>query len=123
MFGKNLTLKWFLCKSLIHVSDLANIHFKLIEYANNNNKSHIINCGYGKGYTVLEIIKAFKNVINKNITINYKKKRKGEIAISYSNNNKLKKLIKWKPKFNNLKLMVKSSLVWEKNLKKKNYSK
>ena len=124
MFGKKFNTKDGSCvRDFIHVSDLANIHFELIKYAYKNNKSHIINCGYGKGYTVLEIIKAFKSVINKNIIIDYKKKRKGEIAISYSDNNKLKKLIKWKPKFNNVKLMVKSSLVWEKNLKKKNYSK
>ena len=124
LFGKKFNTKDGSCvRDFIHVSDLANIHYDLIKYANKNNKSHIINCGYGKGYTVLEIVNAFKSVINKNIIINYKKKRKGEIAISYSDNQKIKKLIKWKPKFNNLKLMVKSSLVWEKNLKKKNYRK
>ena len=124
LFGKKFNTKDGSCvRDFIHISDLANIHYELIKYANKNNKSHIINCGYGKGYTVLEVINAFKSIINKNIIINYKKKRKGEIAISYSDNQKIKKLIKWKPKFNNLKLMVKSSLVWEKNLKKKNYSK
>ncbi len=124
LFGKKFNTKDGSCvRDFIHVSDLANIHFELIKYADNNNKSHIINCGYGKGYTVLEIIKAFQNIINKNIIVKYKKKRKGEIAISYSDNKKIKKLIEWKPKFNNLKLMVKSSLVWEKKLKKKNFSK
>ena len=90
---------------------------------NKNIKSQIFNCGYGKGYTILEIVNAFKSIINKNIIINYKRKRKGEIPISYSDNKKIKKLLKWRPKFDNLKLMVKSSLVWEKNLKKKNFRK
>ena len=119
LFGNKFNTKDGSClRDFIHVSDLADIHFELMKYADKSNKSHIINCGYGKGYTVLEIINAFKKVIEKNIKINYKEKRKGEIAISCSNNKKLIKLINWKPKFSNLKLMVKSSLAWEKNQKK-----
>ena len=47
---------------------------------------------------------------------NFKKKRRSEIIISYSNNRKITKLIKWKPKFNNLDIMVKNSLSWEKKV-------
>lgn len=124
LFGKKFNTKDGSCiRDFIHVGDLADIHFKLIKYVNKNNKSQIFNCGYGKGYTILEIVNAFQSIINKNIIINYKRKRKGEIPISYSDNKKIKKLLKWRPKFDNLKLMVKSSLVWEKNLKKKKYRK
>ena len=124
LFGKKFDTEDGSClRDFIHVADLANIHFELIKYTDKSNKSHIINCGYGKGYTVLQIINAFKKVIKKNIKINIKEKRKGEIAISYSNNKKLIKLINWKPKFSNLKLMVKSSLTWEKNLQKMKSSK
>ena len=89
MFGNNFNTKDGSCvRDFIHVSDLADIHLELIKYANKTKKSHIINCGYGKGYTVLETLNAFKNVANRNIKINYKKKRRGEIAISYSDNKK-----------------------------------
>ena len=65
---------------------------------------------------MLEIIKAFKKKKKKNIKIVYKKKRKGEIIASFSNNKKLMKLLKWKPKYENINSIIKSSLEWEKNL-------
>ena len=65
---------------------------------------------------MLEIVKEFQKQIKKNIIIIYKKKRKGEIIISFSNNKKLMKLLKWKPKYKNIQSIIKSSLEWEKNL-------
>ena len=120
IFGKNfITKDGTSIRDFIHVSDLANIHFEIIKNEKKLKKSYILNCGYGKGYSILEIIKNFEKLIKKNIKIIFKKKRNNEIVISYSNNKKLIKLINWKPKFNNLNIMVKSSLAWEKNLLKK----
>ena len=115
IFGKNfITKDGTSIRDFIHVSDLANIHFEIIKNEKKLKKSYILNCGYGKGYSILEIIKNFEKLIKKNIKIIFKKKRNNEIVISYSNNKKLIKLINWKPKFNNLNIMVKSSLAWEK---------
>ena len=66
LFGKKFNTKDGSCvRDFIHVGDLADIHFKLIKYVNKNNKSQIFNCGYGKGYTILEIVNAFQSIINK----------------------------------------------------------
>ena len=82
-----------------------------------NKRSLILNCGYGKGYSVQEIVNAFKK-IKKNITVKYQKRRLGDIAQIYANTSKLKKTFKWKPKFNNLKIILNSSIKWERKLVK-----
>ena len=72
-----------------------------------------INCGYGKGYSVLEIVKTFEKIIGKKINKIYKKPRKGdvsEIICVPSKSNELKKI--YSNKFN-LKKSVESSLKWE----------
>ena len=63
----------------MHVSDLANIHIEGINYLNKNKKSFILNCGYGKGYSVQEIINIFKKN-KKNLTIRFRQRRSGDVA-------------------------------------------
>jgi len=103
-------------RDYIHVSDLADIHIKALNYLNKNKKSFILNCGYGEGYSVLEIVNIF-NKIKKNLKINYKKRRPGDIAQIYSNTKKFNKLIKWKPKYNNINKIIKSAIKFEKKIK------
>ena len=63
---------------------LADIHIKGLNYLNKNKKSFILNCGYGKGYSVKEIINIYSKLIN-NVKIEYKKRRAGDVAQVYSN--------------------------------------
>ena len=74
-----------------------------------NNKSIILNCGYGKGYSVKDIVNIFKK-IKKNVIIKYQKRRAGDIAQVYADTKKFKKYFLWKPKFNNLKFILKTAL-------------
>ena len=103
-------------RDYIHVSDLADIHMKVLNCLKKNKKSFILNCGYGKGYSVQEIVNVFKK-IKKNLTINYHKRRPGDIAQVYSNTKKLNQLLKWKPKYNNINKIIESAINWEKILK------
>ena len=107
-------------RDFIHVSDLALIHVKTLETLNKKKKSFLINCGYGKGTSVLEIANLFKTHINKLTKINFLKARKGEIPISYSNIDRMRKIFKWKAKYNNIHLILKNVLKWEKKLILKN---
>ena len=88
---------------------------KCIEYLNKNSKSNIFNCGYEKGYSVLEIVKIFKKM-KKNVVINFMQKRAGDVGQVYSNTNKFKKVFKWKPKHNDIYKILNSSIKWEKKL-------
>jgi UDP-glucose 4-epimerase len=103
-------------RDYIHVSDLANIHLEVLRKISAINKSKIINCGYGRGTSVLEVVNAFKKQIKKKIKINFKKRRAGDMEMIIANNKSLLRFINWKPKYNNLDKIVKSCLIWEKKL-------
>ena len=103
-------------RDYIHVSDLADIHAKFIQHQFTTKKSYIVNCGYGKGYTVKEVVDIFK-LIKKNVVVSYQKRRPGDIGQVFANTKKLKKVIKWVPKFNNMKNIILSSIKWEKKIR------
>ena len=104
-------------RDYVHVSDLAEIHIKGLKYLKDNRKSFILNCGYGRGYSVQQIVNIFKNIKN-DVKIQYLKRRPGDIAQVYANTKKFKKILKWKPKYNNIKLIIQSAIKWEKKLNK-----
>jgi UDP-glucose 4-epimerase len=118
VFGKNYRTYDGTCiRDYIHVSDLADIHLKALVKIDKQCKSIILNCGYGKGYSVLQIIKNFEKISKKNFLINLCSKRKGDITEIISNTNKLSKYLKWKPKYSKLSVAIKSAIRWEKALK------
>tara|TARA_A100001035_G_C27781428_1_gene501937 strand:+ start:1899 stop:2891 length:993 start_codon:yes stop_codon:yes gene_type:complete len=118
IFGNNYKTKDGTCiRDYIHVTDLADIHIKGLDYLKKNKKSFILNCGYGKGYSVEQIVNIFKR-IKKNVSVVYLNRRPGDIAQVYSNTNNFKKIIKWKPKHNNIKKIILSAINWEKKINK-----
>ena len=120
IFGNNYkTFDGTCIRDYIHVTDLAHIHIKGLNYLQNNKKSFTLNCGYGKGYSVEQIVNIFKR-IKKNVSVEYLNRRPGDIAQVYSNTKNFKKIIKWKPKNNNIKKIVLSAINWERRLSKKN---
>jgi UDP-glucose 4-epimerase len=116
IFGNDYkTMDGTCIRDYIHVSDLSDIHIKGLNYLTNNHKSFIINCGYEKGYSVKQIIDIFKK-IKKGVKVQYLKRRAGDIAQVYANTKKLKKILKWKPRYNNIKNIILSAIKWEKKL-------
>ena len=119
IYGNKYKTKDGTCiRDFIHVSDIAEIHIKVLEKINNSNKSKILNCGYGIGFSVKQIANEFLKYTEKNIKVIYSSNRKGDLIKIVSSNRNLKKFINWKPKFNNLKTMVQSSIKWEKKINK-----
>jgi UDP-glucose 4-epimerase len=117
VYGTNYKTKDGSCiRDFIHISDIAEIHKLVLEKINLLNKSKILNCGYGKGISVKEVAKEFTKHIKQKSSIVDHKRRSGDLVKVIALNNNLKKFINWNPKYNNLKLMVKSSLKWEKSL-------
>jgi UDP-glucose 4-epimerase len=117
VYGKDYNTKDGTCiRDFIHVSDLADIHLKVLLKASKDNKSVILNCGYGKGFSVLEVVDNFKKFSKNKVIVKFGKRRKAEIVESVANVTKLKKYLKWRPKFFNLSRMIKNSLDWEKRL-------
>ena len=116
IYGNDYKTKDGTCiRDYIHVSDLSEIHFKSLQYLCSKRKSFTLNCGYGKGYSVKEIVNKFKK-IKKNLIIKYVDRRSGDVAQVYSNTTKIKKILKWRPKFNNINKILKSAIKWEKKI-------
>ena len=101
-------------RDYIHVEDLAQIHLLSANTILEKKIFKIYNCGYGYGFSVKEILTKFNFILKKKITYKIGKRRNSDIIISIANPKKLKQEIKWRPKFNNLKYILKSSLNWYK---------
>ena len=118
IYGTNYSTKDGSCvRDFIHVSDIAEIHSLVLKKIDKTNKSKILNCGYSKGISVKQVAKKFLNYANKNAKIVEVQRRKGDLSQIIAVTKNLKKFIRWKPKFDKLDIMVKSSLKWEKNSK------
>ena len=93
--------------------DLVGGHLSSLEFLRQKKKSHILNLGTGRGYTVLEVVKSFENIIGDNIPLKFNERRQGDVEISYANCLNASKLIGWKAKLS-LDIMCGSSLSWKK---------
>ena len=104
-------------RDYIHVVDLANAHVKAVEYLKNSelniqNLPLICNLGTGKGYSVLEIVKAFKSASGADVPYKIVARRDGDIAICYANPTKANELLNWKAK-RDIEQMCKDSWNWQ----------
>ena len=119
IYGKDYKTKDGTCvRDYMHVSDLSAAHIKALNFINNKSKSITLNCGYGKGYSVLEIVKIFKK-INKNLKITFTKRRLGDVGSVFANTKKFNKTLKLKMKYNSIKKILESSIKWEKIIGRK----
>ena len=109
-------------RDYIHVSDLADIHVKAAKYLIQNQQSTILNCGYGKGYSVKEVIEIANKINDKPITFEIGNRRAGDSSMLVSNVTKLKDVLNWKAKHDDLSFIIKTSINWEKKLLKNNYA-
>ena len=97
-------------RDYIHVSDLAEIHYECAKSLIKHNKSQIFNCGYGVGVSVKEVVEGLNKILNFRILTEVGKRRPGDSKKVISNTTKLYKYFSWKPKFNDLNLILRSSL-------------
>jgi len=119
IYGNNFkTIDGTCIRDYIHVSDLSDVHIKILKKIEKVKKPAVLNCGYGKGISVKRVVDAFIKISKKNANVIILKKRPADIVSSIANSNKLKNFIKWKPKYNDLNLIIKSCLDWEKKIKR-----
>jgi len=103
-------------RDYIHVEDLASAHLKGLEYLEAGNDSDTFNCGYGHGFSVLEVLETMRKVSEVDFVADMKDRRAGDPSILISDNSKIRKVMKWEPKFDDLALICKTALDWEKQL-------
>lgn len=110
------TLDGTTIRDYIHVEDLAKIHLLTANLILKKKIFKIFNCGYGKGFSVKEILKKFASISKSKIMYKVGKRRPADIVISIANPKKLIKFTNWKAEHSNLTHIVKSSLNWYKKM-------
>tara|TARA_B100000886_G_C20398532_1_gene481544 strand:+ start:425 stop:1408 length:984 start_codon:yes stop_codon:yes gene_type:complete len=103
-------------RDFIHVSDLADIHLKIASYLLEKSESNLFNCGYGNGYSVLEVINTANQIYQNKISYKFSERRDGDVEKLITTTSKILEYINWEPKFNNLKEIINSSIKWEKKI-------
>jgi UDP-glucose 4-epimerase len=103
-------------RDYIHIDDLARAHIDALTYLNHNAPSQILNCGYGQGYSVRQVIEKVKEISGVDFTVIEAERRAGDPACVIAAAERITKTLGWQPRFNDLDLIVRTALAWEKKL-------
>ena len=93
---------------------LSFFFIQAIKYLQTGGESQILNCGYGVGYSVKDVVNSIQKMSGVQIEIELKPRRAGDPIAVWADNTKIVKLLGWKPQHHNLDLICKTSLDWEK---------
>ena len=100
-------------RDFIQVSDLARAHSAALAHLRNGGKSGIYNCGYGRGFSVLDVIHAVKKASGKDFAVKLSGRRAGDPAEIVADSTKLVAELGWQPRFSGLDAIVEQALAWE----------
>lgn len=104
-------------RDYIHVSDLASAHVLALEaLIAEPSVSLTMNCGYGRGFSVLEVLDAVGRITNQQIERRFEGRRAGDPDALISDNSRIKRTIPWVPRYADLPTIVEHALAWERKL-------
>jgi UDP-glucose 4-epimerase len=107
-------------RDYIHVSDLVAAHLDALRYLRNGGESGIFNCGYGRGYSVLEVAHAVERAAGRKLDLRLTDRRAGDPAAIVAEAQRARSVLGWKPRHDNLDGIVASALAWEQHLIRRN---
>ncbi|MGN6146826.1 MAG: UDP-glucose 4-epimerase GalE [Mesorhizobium sp.] len=107
-------------RDYIHVSDLAAAHRLALQRLRAGGDSLIANCGYSHGYSVLEVIEAVRRVFGRDFDVRMGERRPGDATAVVANSDLARREFGWKPQRDDLDLIVKDALNWERALTTRN---
>jgi UDP-glucose 4-epimerase len=103
-------------RDFIHVSDLAQAHRAALSYLRTGGSSVTLNCGYGRGYSVLETIEAVRRISMRNFAVQHAPRRPGDIMTMVADASRIRALLDWTPQYDNLETIAAHALAWEEKL-------
>lgn len=103
-------------RDYIHVSDLADAHLAALDHLRGGGENLTLNCGYGRGYSVLEVIEVMKRVSGADFPVSISPRRPGDPAAIVARAERIRAELGWTPKRDDLEGIVRSALAWEKHL-------
>jgi UDP-glucose 4-epimerase len=107
-------------RDYIHVSDLIAAHLDALVHLRKGGPSGVYNCGYGKGFSVLEVIEAVKRAVGHDFDVRLSPRRPGDPAAIVAASDRIRAELGWRPAHADLDLIVKTAMDWERHLARRN---
>jgi len=104
-------------RDYIHVDDLAEAHVKALDHLLRTGQSAVMNCGYGSGYSVKEVVETAKRVTGIDFPVEETGRRAGDPPALVADSSKLMQATGWKPKYNDLEYIIRTAWEWERKLR------
>jgi len=102
-------------RDYIHVEDLVDAHLKTLRHLEEGGASDTFNVGYGHGYSVFEVHKAAWHVTGTRIPLRLEGRREGDPTAVVADAGKLRRVLQWQPRFDNLEVMIRHQWQWERS--------
>ncbi len=117
VYGKDYPTPDGTCvRDYIHVTDLCVAHTAALRHLRGGGKSMVLNCGYGHGSSVLEVIETVKKVSRRDFKVVFGPRRPGDPASIVASTERIKAAFGWKPRYDDLEVIVRDALAWEAKL-------
>ena len=105
-------------RDYIHVDDLAVAHLDALDYLRGRGESRVLNCGYGTGFSVKQVVECVKTVSNTDFPVKIESRRAGDPPQLIADNSEIRREFDWKPQYNDLETICRSAFQWESELAK-----
>ncbi len=105
-------------RDYIHVEDLATAHLDALTYLRDGGQSVVLNCGYGHGYSVREVIQSVERTIAARLPVKEEPRRAGDPPVLVARADRVRSTLGWTPRLDDLDAIVRSSLDWERKLQR-----
>ncbi len=102
-------------RDYIHVSDLASAHIATLDVLERGGDPGVLNLGYGRGFTVLEVVSALEAMVGHEIAKRQAGRRPGDMARVVANADRARALLDWQPRYDNLDTILQTALDWHRS--------
>ncbi|HKZ73769.1 MAG TPA: UDP-glucose 4-epimerase GalE [Steroidobacteraceae bacterium] len=105
-------------RDYIHVDDLAMAHVDALDYLRGGGASAVLNCGYGHGFSVREVLASVQRVSGRKLVIREEARRAGDPPALVARADRVRSMLGWQPRLDDLDTIVRTSLAWEERLRR-----
>jgi UDP-glucose 4-epimerase len=105
-------------RDYIHVEDLARAHIDALDYLRRGGSTTICNCGYGHGYSVREVLESVRRIAGRPLLVKEEARREGDPPSLVARADRVRSLLGWVPRLDQLDVIVESALRWEEKLQR-----
>ncbi len=103
-------------RDYIHINDLARAHVDALIYLDRDQPNQVLNCGYGQGYSVRQVIEKVKEISGVDFPVIESPRRAGDPACVIAAADRITQILGWQPRYNDLDTIIRTALAWEKKL-------